>query len=216
MNAPVVYLVDDDAAVCDSVSLLLQTANIRAKSYSTALAFLDDYSPAMAGCILLDMRMPGMSGSELQLELIRRGSCLPIIFLSAYGDVPTTVHAMKNGAVDVLTKPVHPQTLLDSVQAAFHVNQLRASATKSRSEAQHKFSQLTHREQEILLLIVNDMSSKEIARKLGISFRTVEVHRTHIMQKMSVDSLLTLTALADACGIPTGRVVTPPNERLPS
>jgi len=215
MNTPMVYVVDDDAAVRDSVTLLLQTANISAKSYSAARAFLQDYSPVMAGCILLDMRMPGMSGPELQLELNRLGSSLPIVYLSAYGDVPTTVHAMKNGAIDVLTKPVNPRSLLDSVHAAFELNRSRAAATESRSEAQHKLAQLTNREQEILLLIVNDMTSKEIARKLGISFRTVEVHRTHIMKKMGVDSLLALTALADACGLPTGRVEPPPNFRLP-
>jgi FixJ family two-component response regulator len=215
MNTLMVYVVDDDAAVRDSVTLLLQTANISAKSYNSARAFLHDYNPVMVGCILLDMRMPGISGPELQLELVRRGSSLPIIYLSAYGDVPTTVHAMKNGAIDVLTKPVNPRSLLDSVQAAFELNRLRAAATASRSEAQHKLAQLTNREQEILLLIVNDMTSKEIARKLGISFRTVEVHRTHIMKKMGVDSLLALTALADACGLPTGRVETLSHFQLP-
>ena len=208
MSTPLVYIVDDDDAVCDSVALLLQTAHIGAKIYCSASAFLLDYTAAMEGCLLLDMRMPGVSGPELQLELIRRGSNLPIIYLSAYGDVPTTVHAIKNGALDVLTKPVNPQTLLDNVQAAFKLNALRAVEQKAIVDARRKLALLTHREQEILALIVNGESSKTVGRKLDISFRTVEVHRTHIMQKMEVDSLLSLTAVADACGLPTGRVMT--------
>jgi FixJ family two-component response regulator len=207
--SPLVYIVDDDAAVCDSLALLLQTAQIDTKVYRSANAFLLNYEPAMAGCLLLDIRMPGVSGPELQLELIRRGSILPIIYLSAYGDVPTTVYAMKHGAVDVLTKPVNPQTLLDNVQSAFKLYAHRAAEQKAIADARRKLALLTHREQEILVLIVNGESSKTVARKLDISFRTVEVHRTHIMQKMDVDSLLALTALADACGIPTGRVMTP-------
>jgi FixJ family two-component response regulator len=209
MSTPMVYVVDDDAAVCDSVTLLLQTAHVGARAYNNANAFLADYNPAMAGCILLDIRMPGVSGPELQLELIKRGSILPIIYLSAYGDVPTTVRAIKNGAVDVLTKPVNPTTLLDNVHAAFELYAQRASEHKAVTEARRKLALLTQREQEILALIVNGESSKVVARKLDISFRTVEVHRTHIMQKMEVDSLLALTAVADACGLPTGRVMTP-------
>ncbi len=204
-----VYVVDDDDAVCDSVTLLLQTAHIGARAYRSAHAFLADYSPAMEGCILLDIRMPGVGGPELQLELLRRGSILPIIYLSAYGDVPTTVQAIKNGAVDVLTKPVNPATLLENVHAAFDLHMQRAAEHKAVADARRKLALLTRREQEILALIVNGESSKVVARKLDISFRTVEVHRTHIMQKMEVDSLLALTAVADACGLPTGRVVTP-------
>ena len=208
MTMPIAYMVDDDDAVCDSVALLLQTAHITAKVYHRAGAFLLDYHPAMEGCLLLDVRMPDMNGPELQLELIRRGSTLPIIYLSAYGDVPTTVHAIKNGAVDFLIKPVNPQTLLDNVQAAFKLHALRTSEQKAVAEARRKLGLLTQREHEILTFIVNGESSKVVARKLNISFRTVEVHRTHIMQKMEVDSLLALTALADACGLATGRVMT--------
>jgi two-component system, LuxR family, response regulator FixJ len=209
MSTPIAHLVDDDDAVCDSITLLLQTARIGAKAYQSAAAFLADYNPAMEGCILLDIRMPGVSGPELQLELIRRGSILPIIYLSAYGDIPTTVRAIRNGAIDVLTKPVNPTTLLENVRAAFELYAQRASEGKAVAEAQRKLALLTQREKEILALIINGESSKMVARKLDISFRTVEVHRTHIMQKMDVDSLLALTALADACGLPTGRVMTP-------
>ncbi len=215
MSLPIVYMVDDDAAVCDSVSLLLQTAHVGAKVYSSASAFLHDYNPSMEGCVILDTRMPGVSGPELQLELNRRDSILPIIYLSAYGDVPTTVHAIKHGAFDVLTKPVNPQTLLDNVHAAFKLYAERAGERKALADARRKIALLTPREQEILKLIVNGESSKMVARKLDISFRTVEVHRTHIMQKMEVDSLLGLTALADACGLPTGRVITPHVTILP-
>lgn len=209
MSAPLVYLIDDDAAVRDSVSLLLQTAHIGAKLYSSATAFLQDYQPSLEGCLLLDIRMPEMSGPDLQLELKRRGSQLPVIYLSAFGDVPTTVQAIKNGAVDVLTKPVHPQTLLDNVQAAFKLCSILRAEQKSLDDVRRKLALLTPREYEILTLIVNGESSKKVARTLKISFRTVEVHRTHILQKMDVESLLSLTALAYACGIPTGRVLAP-------
>jgi FixJ family two-component response regulator len=206
---PIVYIIDDDAAVRDSLALLLQTAHIEARTYGSATAFLADHTPAMAGCILLDMRMPGMSGPELQVELLQRDATLPIIYLSAYGDIPTTVQAVKNGALDVLTKPVNAQTLLDNVQAAFKLHAQYAAEHRAISDARRRLGLLTEREREIMMLIVNDLSSKQVARKLDISFRTVETHRTHIMQKLRVDSLMALAAVADACGIPTGRVITP-------
>ncbi len=207
MSTPLVYLIDDDAAVRDSVALLLHTAHIDTKLYSCAKDFLRDYKPTLEGCLLLDIRMPEMSGPDLQLELKRRGSMIPVIYLSAFGDVPITVQAIKNGAVNVLTKPVHPQSLLDNVQEAFKLCAIRAREQKKVGDACRKLALLTPREYEILTLIVNGESSKQVARTLKISFRTVEVHRTHILQKMEVESLLALTALADACGIPTGRVI---------
>ncbi len=209
MSTPLVYIVDDDPAVRDSVALLLNSAHICAKAYCSARAFLLDFHGSMEGCLLLDIRMPEMGGPELQLELLSRGSLLPVIYLSAYGDVPTTVQAIKNGAVDVLTKPVNPQSLLDNVQEAFKLYETRAAGQKTLADVRRKLALLTHREYEILTLIVNGESSKKVARKLNISFRTVEVHRTHILQKLDVDSLLALTAVADACGIATGRIMAP-------
>lgn len=210
MSAPAVYIIDDDAAVRDSLALLLRTAHIASKTYDSAAAFLADYSPVLNGCVLLDIRMPDMSGPELQLELARRGGMLPIVFLSAYGDVPTTVQAIKHGALEVLTKPVNVQALLQNVQEAFRLSAQRSTEQKAVFDAQRRLGLLTPREREILALIVNDLSSKQVARRLAISYRTVETHRTHIMQKMGVDSLMALTAMADACGLPTGRVITPP------
>ena len=207
MSTPAVFIVDDDAAVRDSVSLLLHTAHISAKAYRSANAFLLDYDPSMEGCLLLDIKMPDMDGPELQLELIKRGSMLPIIYLSAYGDIPTTVRAIKSGAVDVLTKPVNPQSLLDNVQAAFDLCASRVVEKTVVDDARRKLALLTPREHEVLMLIVNGKSSKVVARTLRISFRTVEVHRTHILQKIEVESLLALIALADACGISTGRLI---------
>ena len=192
MSTPAVFIVDDDAAVRDSVSLLLHTAHISAQAYRSANAFLLDYDPSMEGCLLLDIKMPDMDGPELQLELIKRGSMLPIIYLSAYGDIPTTVRAIKSGAVDVLTKPVNPQSLLDTVQAAFDLCALRVVEKTVVDDARRKLALLTPREHEVLMLIVNGKSSKVVARTLRISFRTVEVHRTHILQKMEVESLLAL------------------------
>jgi two-component system response regulator FixJ len=206
MSVPTAHLVDDDARFRESVSALLEAARIRTVSYGDGFAFLDAHTAAMEGCLVLDIRMPGLSGLEVQAELVKRGSPLPVIILSGYGDIETTVKVMKAGAVDVLTKPVPTQALVNSVQAALRLHERRSFERRAAAYARLKISLLTQRELEIMKLIVNGASSKEVARQLGISFRTVEVHRTHIMEKMDADSILSLAAMAGACGIAAGRL----------
>jgi FixJ family two-component response regulator len=207
MNQPIesdtVYLVDDDAAVRDSVSLLIETVGLNCRTYPSAEAFLSALDAEIHGCLILDMRMEGMSGFELQEELNQRGCTLPTIFLSAHGDVPTTVRAMKAGAADFLTKPVDGTLLLDRVQSALALARKRRQTQLARQNARRKLESLTERECEILKLATAGQTNKEIARELGISFRTVEVHRSHILLKTGATSLFELSQLLSASGLLT-------------
>ena len=196
-----VFIVDDDAAVRDGLAMLLDTAGLAVETYDGAAAFLAACSGLRTGCLILDVRMPEMTGPELQAELKRRGIDLPIIFLTAHGDIPTTVQAMKQGATDFLTKPVVGSELLERVQAALEksaqMNQ-QASATQALRE---RLEGLTQRELEVMKLVADGLPNKEIARNLGISHRTVEVHRARVMQKTGVTNLVELSRLAEAAGL---------------
>lgn len=196
MIMPTVFVVDDDAAVRDSVSLLLKTAGLAVEAYDSAEAFLAALDPQRHGCLVLDMRMPGMSGFELQEELARRDVPMPIIFLTAHGDIPMTVRAIKAGAVDFLTKPVDGAALLDRIESALARGRAEREMEAARQQAREQLSQLTEREQEILALAISGCTNKEIARRLGISFRTVETHRSHILFKTGAATLLELAQLA--------------------
>lgn len=200
MSAPTVFVVDDDAAVRDSVLLLLETAGLAVETCESAEAFLAAPDAQRAGCLVLDMRMPGMSGIELQAELARRGMDLPIVFLTAHGDIPQTVQAMKAGAEDFLTKPVDGAVLLERVQAALVRGRADRERQAARAHARTRLAALTEREREILALAVAGCANKEIARQLGISFRTVELHRSRILRKTGAETLLELAQLAAAAG----------------
>jgi RNA polymerase sigma factor (sigma-70 family) len=198
---PTVFVVDDDAAVRDGLALLLDTAGLKVRTYDGASAFLAACAPDHAGCLILDVRMPEMTGPELQAELTRRGIDLPIIFLTAHGDIPTTVQAIKGGAIDFLTKPVVGAELLERVRAALEKSaQLRERASAART-LRERLEGLTRREREIMQLVAAGLPNKEIARSLGISHRTVEVHRARVMQKTGVTNLVELSRLAEAAGL---------------
>jgi FixJ family two-component response regulator len=210
MTAPIVYIVDDDAAVRDSLCLLCETAGLRVEGHAGGESFLAAFRPDQAGCLILDVRMGRMSGPELHAELNRRGSQLPVIYLSAYGDIPMTVRAMQAGAVDFLTKPVAGVELLDRVQAALrracdHWNRQAALA-----EQCSRLAVLTPREREIMALALAGQVNKTIAKRLGISHRTVEVHRSRILHKTGAASLLELAQLAADCGLAPGDAAEPP------
>lgn len=210
MNAPTVFVVDDDAAVRDSLTLLLETAGLAVEAYDSAESFLAALSPGRSGCLVLDMRMSGMGGLELQAELARREILLPIIFLTAHGDIPMTVRAMKAGAADFLTKPVDGATLIDRIHAALARARADREGETVRQNARARLSVLTEREQEILALAVAGCPNKEIARRLGISFRTVEVHRSHILLKTGATTLLELAQLVAAGGLCMPKALPPP------
>lgn len=203
MNAmPTIHLVDDDAAVRDALSMLLEVSGFRVATYAGGEAFLAACgvvrSPA---CLILDVRMPGMSGPELHQELNRRGIRLPVIFLTAHGDIPTSVAAIKAGAMDFLTKPVEGGLLIDRVRAALATDAQQQAHRDELDALRSRYASLTDRERDVLVLVVAGRSSKEIARVLDISHRTVETHRTHIMQKMSARSAVDLATMGQALGL---------------
>lgn len=215
MNGATVFLVDDDAVVRDAVSMLLETAGYGVTCHSSAEDFLASWPPAKRGCMILDMRMPGMNGAELQEELRLRGMVMPIIFLSAYGDVPTTVRAIKGGAVDFLTKPVNGTLLLERVKAAMAVGQAAEQAESARREMSQRLDRLTRREREILAMAIAGKPNKEIAQELRISHRTIEAHRSRIFLKTGAQSLLELARMAADAGIRIDQPATPP-KRAPA
>lgn len=191
-QAATIYIIDDDLAIRESLTMLLETSGHIVKSFASAREFLDAYTSDYSGCILLDVRMPGMDGPTLQAELAQRGVQLPIIFLTAYGTIPSAVKAMKLGAVDFLTKPVDGLHLHKRVLQALSTNEEMRKKAKERESIVYAIDSLTEREREIMSKAVKGQSNKEIAKKLGISPRTVEVHRAHIFQKTGAVNLLDL------------------------
>ena len=192
---PTVFIIDDDEAMRDSLGLLMKSVGISYETFSDAQRFLDCYSEEQNGCLLLDIRMPGMSGLDLQQTLQEMGAELPIIFITGHGDVPMAVEAMKKGAVDFFQKPFRDQALLDRISQV--MNQLNDNQKKqaARQDIRSRLNRLTARENEILNLVVQGIGNKVIAADLGISQRTVELHRAHVMQKMQADSLAQLVQM---------------------
>ncbi len=191
-----VFLVDDDQGMRDSLTLILELAGYRVKSFSSPKAFLAAFSTGDRGCILLDQRMPEMSGLDLQSVLQERGCLLPVIFLSAFGDVPTTVRAIQDGAIDFLEKPASTEMLLQRVKMALVENQRRCEEAAIKEAILERFRQLTPREIEVLNLTTKGLTNKDIARQLGISPRTVENHRARMMEKMGAGNLAELCHMA--------------------
>ncbi len=201
MNQPaIVSVVDDDPAVCDSLSVLIRSAGYPTTVYGDAQSFLAAYAPGQVGCLILDVQMAGMSGLALQTELVRRGADVPIVFLTAYGDVPTSVQAMKRGAVDFLMKPVIGAELLERIQGALTKCRHAQDDAARRHALQARLEGLTPREREVMAIAVRGWSNKVIARHLGISHRTVEIHRTRVMQKTGAGNLAELARFAEVAG----------------
>ena len=198
---PTVFVVDDYAPGRRSISRLLRTAGFAVTAFASAEEFLAQYDPQASGCIVLDLAMPAVSGLELQGILADRGSLLPIIFLTAYGDIPKSVQAMKRGASDFLTKPVNDEDLLAAVRAAIEKDRpLRREQTEL-SEIRARLATLTPREREVLEYVVAGKLNKQIAGQLGTVEQTVKIHRAHVMQKMRVQSVAELVRLTERCGI---------------
>ncbi|MEW5788907.1 MAG: response regulator [Pseudomonadota bacterium] len=201
MPVPTVVLVDDDAVIREAVAMLLDTAGLRCRTHDSAESFLASWHPDEAGCLLLDICMPGMGGEALHQELRRRADGRPVIYMSAYGDVPTTVRAMQTGAMDFLTKPVNGAELVERVREALERDRQIRQRLSLRREFQDRLARLTERERDILDRALAGHSSKEIGQALGVSFRTVEAHRSHILLKTGVRSLLELAGLAEEAGV---------------
>jgi len=191
---PTVFVIDDDQALCQSLRWLLESVGLQVETYNSGTSFLEKYDAERRGCLLIDIRMPGMSGLELQEQLISRHNLIPIIFITGHGDVPMAVRAMKAGAVDFITKPFNDQLLLELIQKAIAQDLNRPDIHQQRQYAE-RMGQLTTRELEIMKLVVNGKLNKVIAHELGISIKTVELHRAHVMQKMQVKSLAELVKI---------------------
>jgi two-component system, LuxR family, response regulator FixJ len=194
-RAPVISVVDDDAAARSSLRLLLKSLGLAAVAYDSAASFLAAYDPAQPGCLLLDIRMPGMSGLELQQLLNQRGIVSPIVFVTGHGDVPMAVEAMQHGAFDFLQKPFRDQDLLDRVQRALAKDRSIRAEQRGHESIRQRLDSLTAREHDVLELVASGTPNKIIAHKLGISQRTVEIHRARVMEKMSADSLAGLVQM---------------------
>ncbi len=186
MTTPTVFIVDDDAGVRDSLAMLLELKGFETRKFAAAEAFLDEYRPELPGCVVLDLRMPTMSGLELQAELTRRGLRLPVIVVTAHGDVATTRTALKDGAVDFIEKPIDDEALLGAVASALERDARERAAASVASDISDRMARLTGREREVLTRVADGKHNREIAAELGISPRTVEVYKSRLMEKLQV------------------------------
>jgi FixJ family two-component response regulator len=203
---PSVYVVDDDVSVRTALERLLKSVGITVKTFSSAQEFLDLATPEGPGCLIVDLRMPGMSGLDLQDQLSARQLSLPVIFLTGYGTVHASVRAMKAGALDFLEKPVDDQTLLDAVLKALERDR-RARLKQAEMETiQQRLASLTPREHEVLTIIISGSLNKQVAAELGTTEKTIKVHRARIMEKMQCASLAELVRLAEKAGIHWSKV----------
>ncbi|ASJ76570.1 response regulator transcription factor [Granulosicoccus antarcticus] len=194
-STQLVFIVDDDEAVRDSMSMLLDTIDIAHQCFGSAAEFLDFYDGSQRGCLVLDIRMPGMNGLELQKELNRREALLPIIFITGHGDIPMAVDAMRNGALDFMRKPIREQDLLDRIQQALSYEAGERSNRATSENLKNLIATLTLKEHEVFKRVADGQANKVIALELGVSERTVEVHRAHVMQKLCVRSLADLVRI---------------------
>ena len=190
-----VFVVDDDAGVRSSIRLLLKSVGIPATAMASAQEFLDAFDPAQPGCLVLDIRMPGMNGLELQQQLNVRGAVMPVLFITGHGDVPMAVEAMQQGAFDFLQKPFRDQELIDRIQKALERDHEARATLAQHGQIREKLESLTSREREVLALLVQGKQNKVMAAELGISQRTIEIHRAHVMDKLGARSLAQLVRM---------------------
>ena len=197
---PMVFVVDDQQAVRDSLRWLLESIGIPVRDYPTAEDFLRDYEPAQPGCLILDVRMPGMSGLDLQEELARRGIELPTIVITAHAEVPMAVRAVKAGAVDFIQKPFSHELLLDRVKQALEIDTQDREVRNRRDDARRRLAALTPREREVTVMVAEGRANKAIAAALGVAIKTVEVHRGRAMEKMQAENLAELIRICLLAG----------------
>ena len=200
-DKPVVFIIDDDASVRKALTNLLRSVGLQVESFGSAQAFLSSKRPDGPGCLVLDVRLPGSSGLDLQRQLAEAGIRLPIIFITGHGDIEMSVQAMKAGAVEFLTKPFRDQVLLDAVQHAIERDRAACAQRAALSELRDRDQSLTSREQEILAMVVRGLLNKQIAGELGTTEATVKVHRAKVMHKMKADSLADLIRMAEKLGV---------------
>ena len=197
----VVFVVDDDPSMQRSLDTLLRSVGLDVRLFSSAQEFMQKARPDAPACLVLDVRLPGMSGLAFQQELVNSGVAIPVIFITGHGDVPMTVRAMKAGAAEFLTKPFDDQVLLDAIHAAIERDRARRRDTAGLAEVQGRYRTLTEREREVMQLVVAGRVNKQIAAELGLSLVTVKVHRGQVMRKMLARSVAELVRMADRLGL---------------
>ena len=202
----VVFVIDDDASVRDSLKNLLESVGLHAELFNSAQAFMQFRPPEVPSCLILDVRLPGLTGLEFQNELLKRGVSLPIIFITGHGDIPMSVRAMKLGAVEFLTKPFRDQDLLEAVRVGLDRDRARRKEIKTVAALRERYESLTAREKEVIGLVVAGLANKQIAAKMGISNATAKVHRANIMRKMQAHTLAELLRMANALGAGSGNL----------
>ena len=194
-QAPTVFVVDDDEGVRNSLRFLLKSVGLQTQTLGSASEFLDTYKPSQPGCLVLDVRMPGMSGLELQQQLNLRGAVIPVIFITGHGDIPMAVEAMQQGAFDFLQKPFRDQDLIDRIQRALERDNRNRAALDQHAKIRERLDSLTPREREVLALMTRGKPNKIMAAELGVSQRTVEIHRARVMEKSGAASLAQLVRM---------------------
>lgn len=196
-----VYIVDDDDAVRDSLSWLVESVGLEAETFASAAEFLDICNNELSGCLVSDVRMPGMSGIELQEQLVSRGIKIPIIFITGYGDIKMAVQAIQHGAVDFITKPFNDQELLDKIQHAIEKGMQAWERQVEIKKLESRFERLTPREHEVMLKVIQGKLNKIVASELDISSKTVEAHRAKVMEKMQASNLAELIRMSTYIGV---------------
>jgi FixJ family two-component response regulator len=204
---PIVYVIDDDQDICNSLTWLLDSVQLESKTFNSATEFLNYQRPHTPACLILDIRMRGMSGLQLQQQLNQQKINMPIIFMTGHGDIPMSVNAMKAGAFDFLEKPFNPQHMLNQIQSCLQKAELDFVEYEKRNLQLSKLKSLSPRENEIINLLVDGLSSKHIAQMLNISHKTVEIHRTHIRQKLGTESIAQIVNMVLMCRDKTLQVI---------
>jgi len=199
----VIFVVDDDASMRDAISRLLNAVGLTVQTFASARAFLNRRLPEVPGCLVLDVRLPGLSGLDLQYEMVERGIHIPVVFITGHGDIPMSVQAMKAGAVEFLTKPFRDQDLLDAVRSGIQLDRKEREERAELAELRDCVGQLTQREQEVMSLVVSGLLNKQIALQLGTSEKTIKIHRSQVMRKMRASSLADLVRMSQKLGTRT-------------
>ena len=190
-----VFVVDDDQAMRNSLKWLIESVGVQVESFSSADDFLEQYQPGRSGCLVLDVRMPGMSGLDLQEHLTERNIGIPVVIITGHGDVPMAVRAMKSGAIDFIEKPFNDEVLLDAIRRALAFGEQQRSHQTEHLQIQERLQHLTPREHEVMEMVTEGRSNKEIANSLGVSAKTIEAHRARVMEKMQAGSLAELVRM---------------------
>jgi len=201
----IVYVVDDDSSVREAIKSLIMSVGLRVETFGTAQEFLKSTRLDAPGCVVLDVRLPGLSGLDLQRELAAHGIDLPVIFITGHGDIPMSVRAMKAGALEFLTKPFRDQDLLDAIQQALERDRSARQQRLETAELRERFDSLTAREREVMALVVSGLLNKQIAGELGTSEVTIKIHRSQVMKKMDAGSLAELVRMTEKLGIPAAK-----------